>query len=94
MTMVGIRELKAHLSRYLKRVKKGESLAVTDHGCTVAILAPNPKSDHARKMWELVRKGIIDWGGGTIDWTHRRLVKIKGKPMSDTVIEMRREARY
>jgi hypothetical protein len=34
MARGGVRELKAHLSQYLSRVKKGESVFITDHGDT------------------------------------------------------------
>jgi prevent-host-death family protein len=37
---VGIRELRQNLSIYLDRVKKGESLTVTEHGAAVALLRP------------------------------------------------------
>jgi prevent-host-death family protein len=37
---VGIRELRQNLSSYLGRVKKGESLTVTEHGAAVALLRP------------------------------------------------------
>jgi prevent-host-death family protein len=37
---VGVRELRQNLSIYLDRVKKGESLTVTEHGAAVALLRP------------------------------------------------------
>ena len=39
---VGVRELRQNLSVYLDRVKRGETLEVTEHGRPVARLAPNP----------------------------------------------------
>ena len=39
---VGVRELRQNLSVYLDRVKAGETLEVTEHGQSVARLAPNP----------------------------------------------------
>jgi prevent-host-death family protein len=38
--MVGIRELRQNLSKYLERVVRGETLQVTDRGRPVAVLAP------------------------------------------------------
>lgn len=38
---VGIRELRQNLSVYLRRVKQGETLAVTERGHTVARLVPS-----------------------------------------------------
>ncbi len=39
-TRVGVRELRQNLSVYLRRVKAGETLEVTEHGQVVARLAP------------------------------------------------------
>lgn len=38
---VGVRELRQNLSRYLDRVKSGETLTVTEHGHEVARLVPS-----------------------------------------------------
>ena len=40
MTSVGIRELKARLSSYVRRVRRGEVIRVTDRGEVVAELRP------------------------------------------------------
>ena len=40
---IGIRELRQNLSVHLRRVAKGETLEVTDHGRPVAVLAPLPQ---------------------------------------------------
>jgi prevent-host-death family protein len=39
---VGVRELKQHLSRYVERASRGETIRVTDRGVPKAILAPVP----------------------------------------------------
>jgi len=39
---VGVRELKQHLSRYVDRAARGETIRVTDRGVPKAILAPVP----------------------------------------------------
>ncbi|MEX0692412.1 MAG: type II toxin-antitoxin system prevent-host-death family antitoxin [Gemmatimonadales bacterium] len=45
MKTVGIRSLKAHLSQYLRDVRGGEEILVTDRGEVVAeIRAPRPES--------------------------------------------------
>jgi len=46
MEQVGIRELRQHLSVYLRRVAKGEALTVTEHGRAVAGLGPLPADGH------------------------------------------------
>jgi antitoxin (DNA-binding transcriptional repressor) of toxin-antitoxin stability system len=40
MKTVGIRELKNHMSEYLRRVRLGESVLVTDRGEVVAQFSP------------------------------------------------------
>ena len=37
---VGVRELRQNLSKYLRRVERGEHLEVTERGRPVAVLAP------------------------------------------------------
>jgi prevent-host-death family protein len=44
---VGVRELRQNLSKYLDRVKAGESLVVTEHGREVARLVPSGCLDPA-----------------------------------------------
>jgi prevent-host-death family protein len=45
MESVGVRELRQHLSRYLRRVEAGERLVVTERRRPVALLGPLPESD-------------------------------------------------
>ncbi|MDI9897985.1 MULTISPECIES: type II toxin-antitoxin system Phd/YefM family antitoxin [Nocardiaceae] len=40
MERIGVRELRQHASRYLARVKAGETVEVTDRGELVALLVP------------------------------------------------------
>ncbi|MDA3950076.1 MAG: type II toxin-antitoxin system prevent-host-death family antitoxin [Spirochaeta sp.] len=42
MKTIGVAELKAHLSRELRRVTAGEFIIVTDHSRAVAVLGPLP----------------------------------------------------
>ncbi len=44
MVTIGVAELKAHLSRELRRVAAGETIIVTDHSRPVAVLGPLPTS--------------------------------------------------
>jgi antitoxin (DNA-binding transcriptional repressor) of toxin-antitoxin stability system len=64
MERVGIRELKAHLSRHLKRVRSGVRLAVTERGRTIATI--NPVESPANVDWahRLVAEGLAHWNGG------------------------------
>jgi prevent-host-death family protein len=42
---VGIRDLKAHLSDYLRRAAEGETLQVTDRGRPIALITPVAPAD-------------------------------------------------
>ena len=57
MDTVGIRELKTHLSRHLKRVRSGTRLLVTEHGRSIATI--NPVETAADIDWahQLVAEG-------------------------------------
>jgi prevent-host-death family protein len=52
---VGVRELRQNLSKYLTRVKKGETLAVTERGHEVARLVPS-RSDVNPAYFRLAEK--------------------------------------
>ena len=52
---VGVRELRQNLTRYLRRVARGERLEVTERGKPVAMLGPVDESGSALR--ELVASG-------------------------------------
>jgi len=45
MTSVNITELRQHFPDYLKQVQKGEEIAITSHGKTIARIVPNRQDD-------------------------------------------------
>jgi prevent-host-death family protein len=53
---VGIRELRADLSRWVKRARAGEEIVVTDRGTPVARLV---RVDGERKIDRLIREGVV-----------------------------------
>jgi antitoxin (DNA-binding transcriptional repressor) of toxin-antitoxin stability system len=67
MKAVGVRELKAHLSRYLREVQAGEVILVTDRGHVVAELrVPGPlvaaESEADRALRRLSDTGALRIG--------------------------------
>ncbi len=62
MTTVSVSELKAHLSRYLREVRRGGEVQVLDRGRPVARLtgiaddAASPQDEHRER---LIRAGIL-----------------------------------
>ncbi len=59
---VGIREFKNNLSAYLKQVKAGATLTITEHGEPIGQLVPVQKSLEAR-LQELAAAGLLSWNG-------------------------------
>jgi prevent-host-death family protein len=45
---VGVRELRQNISRYLERVKAGETLVVTERGREIALLVPSSAAPYAK----------------------------------------------
>jgi prevent-host-death family protein len=66
MKTVGVRELKNHLSAYLRRVRLGESVLVTDHGEVVAKLSPPSRGATGPSLpaalLALAKRGIVTSG--------------------------------
>jgi prevent-host-death family protein len=89
METVGIRELKTHLSRHLKRVRSGARLLVTEHGRSIATI--NPIEAPADIDWahQLVAEGHAHWSGGKPTGA-KEPAKITGKTASSIVLEDRR----
>jgi len=89
MAAVGVRELKNHLSKYLKRIKEGEWLTVTERGRPIALISPPTHIQPDRYTEELILKGLARWGGGKPKGS-RRPPRIKGQSVAQAVIEDRR----
>ena len=80
MASTGIRELKDHLSRYVRRIEAGERIVVTAHGRVVAELVPpaqKPGVARRSRYDELVANGVIrlalEGGDPLEEWPDIRL---------------------
>ena len=89
MATVGVRDLKNRLSEFLRRVAAGERITVTDRGRPVAIVVPPDESEEVARVMAMVRDGLAHWGGGKPRGSSRP-VKVKGRPISETMLEDRR----
>ena len=71
MKAVGIREMKAHLSRYLRDVQAGEVVLVTDRGRVVAELRPpGTGAPPAESATERALRRLAEGGGLLIGESH------------------------
>ncbi len=83
---VGIRELRADLSRWVKRVREGEEIVVTDRGRAVARLVP---VEGERKIDRMIREGLIT--PAPSPWRGELPKPIEGAgPLSEIVLADRR----
>jgi prevent-host-death family protein len=62
-----VAQLKSQLSRYLRRVKAGEEVVVTERGVPVARLVPITRGDSSlESLRDLERQGLIKLGRGKL----------------------------
>ena len=87
---VGTKELKNRLSEYLRRVRAGDSLEVTDRGRVVAVLRPPEKRDEDPEagLAELEAMGLLTRGGGRLR-DHRPKKPKRSVRLSEIVIQDR-----
>jgi antitoxin (DNA-binding transcriptional repressor) of toxin-antitoxin stability system len=93
MRAVGIRELKTHLSRHLKDVGAGASLAVTERGRIIAVIHPAGGGAAAPEQewaWSFVAQGKADWSGGKPRGLTGPASPTSKASVSDAVLEDRR----
>lgn len=92
---IGIREMKAHLSGYLRNVKQGEELLISDRGKAIARIVPVGAPTEGSKLHTaLVKMALM----GTIILPSsykpprppKYRKKVKGSTFSKSVIEDRR----
>ncbi len=56
----GIRDLKAKLSAYMRRVKKGETIVITERGKPIGRIVPIGLTTHDQ-LNALIDAGLISW---------------------------------
>ncbi|MCL5986754.1 MAG: type II toxin-antitoxin system prevent-host-death family antitoxin [Actinobacteria bacterium] len=89
METVGVKTLKNNLSKYLKQVKDGDSIIITQNNRPIAKLIPI-QYPHQKELLTMIEEGIASWGGGKPRGATAP-VHLKGtKTTADRVIEDRR----
>jgi len=66
---VGIRELKAQLSNYMKRVKAGDTVVITERGKAVGRIVPIEPAQPSieERLQAMIREGIVEWDGRQLE---------------------------
>lgn len=59
---VGIRELKSNISKYMREVKKGVPITITEHGKPIGQIIPILDQQNSRLL-EMIAQGYAEWGG-------------------------------
>ncbi len=93
MQQVSIRELKTHLGKYVRRLRDGEQLTLTDRGKPLAVISPVAESEEQRierKLIELEARGVIRRGVGKLKGLNPRIeLRGEGPTISEMIIEDR-----
>jgi len=90
MESVGVRELKTHLSRYLRRLRSGGRLLITDRGRSIAVITPIDAPADGEWAHQLVAEGRARWNGAKPKAPTNAVRLRGGKSASSVVLEDRR----
>ena len=85
---VGARELKSKLSEYLRRVKAGETIIVTERGKTIGQIVP-AQPTLEKRLKGLTESGLTEWDGRKYQPKKPAVRNRSRKQLSDLVIENR-----
>jgi antitoxin (DNA-binding transcriptional repressor) of toxin-antitoxin stability system len=91
MKTVSVSELKAHLSRYLREVRRGSEIQVLDRGIPVARLTQpgGDAGDIEERRQRLARAGVLRLGSGRAAKVVRLEPLDLGVPLSDAIADDR-----
>jgi prevent-host-death family protein len=80
---IGVRELRQHASRYIAKVRAGESVEVTDRGHLVALLVPPAPGVSARE--ELIAGGQLVPASGPFRLPRRTSVTTESSAVLEAI---------
>jgi prevent-host-death family protein len=90
-SVVGARELKTRLGTYLRRVREGRTVLVTDRGEPIAELRPlPPDTSLPAALLKLSTTRAVTLPARTA-MAPFRPIQSRGRPLSDVVIEDRKD---
>ncbi len=86
---VGTRDLKNNLSQYLRRVKAGETIIITERGKAIGQIMPAPITLE-EKMKALAAAGFLEWSGKKLKPHKPTIINTSNRLISDLIVEDRR----
>ena len=89
---IGIRELKNNLSKYMRLVKQGETILVTEHGKAVGRIIPEGESLEER-LQGLISAGVISWNGKKLP-PRKPMIVNRGPGLASDIISEDRNVDY
>ena len=91
-TKVGTRELKNRLSEYLRLVKAGQTVIITERGRVIAHISPSAPTLEER-MEALVKTGVVKWNGRKLK-PHNPTVINHGRKLASDLVSEGRDVDY
>jgi prevent-host-death family protein len=91
---VGLREANQRFSQTIKAVRAGKEVILTDRGHPIAVITPiKHGGDRETMLQTMAEQGLITLAArkGPIPAPRWRPVKVKGKPVSQTIIDDRED---
>lgn len=85
---VGVRDLKARLSAYLRQVSQGQTVIITDHGRPVGRLSPM-KQPLDERLRALQNAGMVAWNGKKLKPVTPAAANRGEQQVADILVEMR-----
>jgi prevent-host-death family protein len=85
---VGVWDLKARLSKYLRQVSQGQTVIITDHGHSVGRLSPvdQPLNERLKALQDA---GLVAWNGQKLKPVTPAAVNRSERQVSEILVEMR-----
>jgi prevent-host-death family protein len=91
---LGLREANQQFSKAIKAVRAGKEVVLTERGHPIAVIKPIKEEDaQEAALQAMADEGVITPASrkGPMPPPRWRAVKVKGKPLSQTIIEDRKD---
>jgi len=85
---VGVKELKTRLSKYLREVKRGRSIIITERGKPIGQIIPRDTTIEDR-MTMMIQAGLVEWNGKKLMPIKPTIKNRSSRLISDLLVEMR-----